>query len=236
MAAWIILIERPDGRALTDRMGLDGVELVMAFEEEFGIAFTNAEAERIETVGKAIDVIFNKLQETDSVSAENLVLGAVARVSGERLENLDRSTRLDEVFSTEARWDQWDLLQQELGYEVVPGPRLPWALTLLGWCVVFLPIVLLWPRIGWGIIVGLAAGFSYWLLVQRFRCVLPLKGKRVGDLIKPVEKRLAKSREKQGLSRSEVRAETVEIIVEQLGITPEQCTDDARFIDDLGVG
>jgi acyl carrier protein len=36
---------------------LDTVELVMAFEEEFGIEIPDEEAERIQTVGNAIDYV-----------------------------------------------------------------------------------------------------------------------------------------------------------------------------------
>ncbi|MDR0617643.1 MAG: acyl carrier protein [Endomicrobium sp.] len=36
---------------------LDTVELVMAFEEEFGLEIPDEEAERIQTVGNAIDYI-----------------------------------------------------------------------------------------------------------------------------------------------------------------------------------
>ncbi len=36
---------------------LDTVELVMAFEEEFNIEIPDEEAEKIETVGKAVDYI-----------------------------------------------------------------------------------------------------------------------------------------------------------------------------------
>lgn len=36
---------------------LDTVELVMAFEEEFGIEILDEEAEKIQTVGNAIDYI-----------------------------------------------------------------------------------------------------------------------------------------------------------------------------------
>ena len=40
---------------------LDTVELVMAFEEEFGIEIPDEDAEKILTVGKAIDYIKDKM-------------------------------------------------------------------------------------------------------------------------------------------------------------------------------
>ncbi len=43
-------------------MGLDSVELVMAFEEEFEIEITDDEAQLIITVGDARDCIVGKLQ------------------------------------------------------------------------------------------------------------------------------------------------------------------------------
>ncbi len=46
-------------------MGLDGVELVMAVEERFGIEITNAEAEKIITPGMLVDLIYSKVEATD---------------------------------------------------------------------------------------------------------------------------------------------------------------------------
>ncbi|HID10167.1 MAG TPA: acyl carrier protein, partial [Candidatus Latescibacteria bacterium] len=42
---------------------LDTVELVMAFEEEFGLEIPDEDAEKITTVGDAITYIKKKLQE-----------------------------------------------------------------------------------------------------------------------------------------------------------------------------
>ena len=44
-------------------MGLESVELVMAFEEEFGVEIPDDEAEQIVTVADARDFIVGKLRE-----------------------------------------------------------------------------------------------------------------------------------------------------------------------------
>lgn len=38
-------------------MGLEGVELIMAYEEAFGVQFTNADAERMRTPRDVIELI-----------------------------------------------------------------------------------------------------------------------------------------------------------------------------------
>ena len=42
-------------------MGLDGVEMVMATEERFGITISDAEAELIRTPGMLIDLVVSKV-------------------------------------------------------------------------------------------------------------------------------------------------------------------------------
>lgn len=44
---------------------LDTVELVMEFEDEFDISIPDEEAEKIQTVGQAIDYIQNRLESSD---------------------------------------------------------------------------------------------------------------------------------------------------------------------------
>ncbi len=57
-------------------MGLDSVELVMAFEEEFEIEILDEEAEQIITVGDARDCIVGKLRaragDPEAVDAEEV--------------------------------------------------------------------------------------------------------------------------------------------------------------------
>ena len=43
-------------------MGLEGVEIVLAVEDEFQIAISNAEAEKSDTVGKVVDLVYSRLR------------------------------------------------------------------------------------------------------------------------------------------------------------------------------
>ena len=57
-------------------MGLDSVELVMAFEAEFGIEFSDAEAEQIVTVGDAhygiLRQLYKRVQDPDTIDTDDV--------------------------------------------------------------------------------------------------------------------------------------------------------------------
>jgi acyl carrier protein len=61
-----------DAANLMDDLGadsLDAVELVMAFEEEFGIEIPDDAAEQIKTVGNAVDFIASQLSKSGKSTA-----------------------------------------------------------------------------------------------------------------------------------------------------------------------
>lgn len=67
-------------------MGLDTVELVMAFEKEFGIEFPDAVAERLQSVGGVASYVWEELQRRGDTGADvEAILARVRAITVEQL-------------------------------------------------------------------------------------------------------------------------------------------------------
>jgi len=74
-------------------MGLDSVELVMAFEDAFELEIPNAEAERMQTIGLTTDLITARLLAMGRPMARDRVLAMVCVVTADQCgTTLDRLT------------------------------------------------------------------------------------------------------------------------------------------------
>ena len=65
-------------------MGLDTVELVMAFEEEFDLRIPNDVAERLQTVGDVTDYLCERLDVVGRDDARSAVFWRVCRITAEQ--------------------------------------------------------------------------------------------------------------------------------------------------------
>lgn len=54
-------------------MGLDSVELLMAYEEEFGVQFDNIDAENCSTPRHIVDYIYERVRKTKDEPCPSLV-------------------------------------------------------------------------------------------------------------------------------------------------------------------
>ena len=81
-------------------MGLDTVELVMAFEEEFEIEIPDASAEEIVTVGDVVDFVaaefLRRGEKADSVAIYHRVKGITVRHLSVDPDKITRSSRFVE--------------------------------------------------------------------------------------------------------------------------------------------
>jgi len=121
-------------------MGLDGIELVMAVEEEFGISISDSEAELFFTPRDLIDHVSKKVNATSSDSAVTCVdlkccrpqkafyriRRAIVKVTKVKRGSIKPSTDLLSVFPAKRCSRSWRDFKGEigLGYCLMPSSRL----------------------------------------------------------------------------------------------------------------
>lgn len=229
-------------------MGLDGVELVMAFEESFGISISDGEAEKCVTPGMVIDLICQKLRMTDAKTCQTqrafyLLRRALMKHTNQPRAAITPATPLDQLLSRNSASVIWPLLGQSVEARTWPKLGLPRWLSntlwvLFGILALVMPVVLgaLYPWLPFVVrIVGLwlIAGFLTWgiiIMTRPLNCAIPRRYKTVADLVQPV---LAS--EQIQWTRELVSKRTKEIVIEQLAIPESKYSESANFIRDLGM-
>jgi len=121
-------------------MGLDGVEIILSVEEEFGISLSDAEAESICTPRDLIEIVCQKLNVEEDLDSdfENEELSlthyisqrAFYKVRTELIEtiavkrsNVQLHTRIEDLFPKYKGAGQWKLFVRSLG---IWGRSIPW--------------------------------------------------------------------------------------------------------------
>mgnify|MGYP005720113257 CR=1 FL=1 len=220
-------------------MGLDGVELVMAWEEEFDIQISDADAEKLTTVGRAIDFIYHEIggrPPTDPEAfAAKRISKQLAEVLGKPLDDFNRKTPILGLLDENSRPQQW----KRLG--LLPPYRAEWLRVvthLASWLVAYFLTANV-PSFGGRIepfwfFIPILLG-SYWLCFwfTRLWLIYPNAELTIDGWIAKEAERFAWKEVK--LSRQDVSDRVRNIIVEQLGVRHEQTREDAEFIRDLGV-
>ena len=187
-------------------MGLDGVELVMAVEEHFGIGISDAEASMLETPRLMANLVVRKV--SGEVGEDQCATQrAFYRIRRElRGMGLSRSAVRPEArfndLCGEETWRRRKAWWRRLGDRLNVG----WE---KGWRPVSIPFVPASRRIPPNL--ATVGGASKWLAARRF-----------GEF-------------GVRFSCEEVEAALPGIIVEQLGISPKHFDWDAEFVRDYGV-
>lgn len=117
-------------------MGLDSVEIVMGWEEAFGISISDAEAERLRTPRQSVDLIAGKLAAQDVPRGACLTLRAFHRLrhSISSTVNVARDrvrpeARLNDLVSTD-RWRTWQAVRSSCGLSRLPDDPTTWPRTV----------------------------------------------------------------------------------------------------------
>jgi acyl carrier protein len=219
-------------------MGLEGVELLMALEERFGVAISDAEAEGAVTPTAVVELIFGKLRSTDervcvSQRAFYLLRKGLARTLGvaRRSVALDTDVRCFAVGRSErAVWHDLKTTVQARSWPALARPF--WLLASL-WLLsmgMFCASLAVFPWYVAGACTGFFAFFAA-RLTQPFRSCIPVRFSKVQALVP-----FAVTSAAIAWTRDQVASLVKRLVIEQLGLREEQYREEAHFVKDLGMG
>lgn len=115
-------------------MGLDSVEIVMAWEEVFGISIPDADACNLLTPRNAVDYICAKLDAKDSTEPclAMATFHAVRRLLSETVsipaKEVRLSSKLQDLFHSSSRRSHWASFARQAGTSFTTGP---WGLKAM---------------------------------------------------------------------------------------------------------
>jgi len=226
-------------------MGLDAVELVIEVEEAFDVQISDAEAERICTVGQLYDwLIAAKAGELSArgkcLSATafyQLRRGVCARLVRDR-RSIRPHTNLESAVPRAERRQFWRDLEQDTRLTLPALTRPLWLVGLA--CAVCFAAAgsagLFAGPIGF-VVAFAPAAIVVEAVTRPWKIEFPPAFRNFRELSAHVLARnhTVLCQGHDGWSPSDVWDVLTSIIVEQLGVRPEQVTKDASFVSDLGM-
>jgi acyl carrier protein len=236
-------------------MGLDGVELVMNFEEAFGIELKDEEVTKTVTPRMVVDLIFSKLRTADERICQSQRAFYLLRRAFLPMFNLERRSitpemRFRALIPKSREKERWEQIKVAVAARSWPRLTLPfgmsWCLTAIGFAVfggtVFIAIRLFLDAglgiIDWvylGVLLGIGGIFIAGLfriaanrLTRRFGVRIPYRFKSMRDLVP-----YAITSDHIQWTREQVSAVVKRLVMEQLGLDESQYTEDSRFVEDF---
>jgi acyl carrier protein len=242
-------------------MGLDGVELVMQFEETFGIQITDEEAANCSAPRMVIEVVMSKLKAADehicrSQRAFYLIRKVLVRAFGVERKLISPDTHFRDFIPQTREKEAWEQIQLTLEPRDWPGlARPPWlsaVLRAIG-LVVFGATVAGMIRCGmiqWRGSIGakdwiqfvfvstfgagvltLLYGVIAALLTRPYCVFIPADIRSIRDVIPYA----MTSNHMPAWTREDVAMVVKRIVMDQLGLDESSYTEDSRFVEDFNM-
>ena len=227
-------------------MGLDGVELLMAFEEAFGLEISDAEAERMLAPRDVVDFVYRaRGLETKKIYLSRRAFYQVRRRlldAGHSRAEIRLETRLEDIFPRKGRRRKWPLVRGDFTTQQWPDLVRPkWLTRVLLVAVVIsaayagFSFAALSDGAGLAFIFAIPIGiFAAWMtrgLAAEFPGLAT-----IGDLAVSVScgtNALLSSDEE--LDRASISRIVKEIVIEQLGMSALDYGEDKHFVRDFGI-
>jgi hypothetical protein len=219
-------------------MGLEGVELVMALEERFGVAISDAEAEASVTPAAVVELIFGKLRTTDeqvcvSQRAFYLLRKELARTLGVSRRSVALGVDVRSFAVGRSEREVWNDLKTIVRARSWPALARPSWLVLGLWLLslgVFCAFLAVCPWYVAGACTGLVA-FVAVRLTQPLRLRIPARFSKIRALVP-----FAVTSDAIAWTRDQVASLVKKLVIEQLGLREGQYREGAHFVKDLGMG
>jgi acyl carrier protein len=226
-------------------MGLDGVELIMAVEEKFGIEIADEEAQNVLTPRILYELVEKKIRTIPTELCHSqrgfYILRRAFRAQFATNRKAFRpGVALDSLVPRQDRRRHWEELKRNLGALNWPKLKFPRVasfgifaaiLIVAGWTYS-------WARGSEGLILAsLSIGVSALVIIP---LAAPLRTSLAGQTVGSLSNFLVTSNSflvapmADAWTRESIRLQIRKIIVEQLGISPD-FSDCASFVEDLGV-
>jgi acyl carrier protein len=220
-------------------MGLDGVELVMAVEDEFGINIADEDAANLTTPRLLADYVVSRLGAPQPDDGHCLSQAAFYRIRSVLVKQFAASraevrpaSRIDLFLKGDIR-HQWRELMVAIEATHVPGlrcrPQIHYPLVV-GGLLISLVIFMSGAFPTWVAVSSFPVLLAFAIVVaNRLADVLPSGISTVGDLVPYVRPRY------NDWSFAYVLQRVIQITAEQLGIPIEKIEPDHHFVEDLGL-
>jgi len=236
-------------------MGLDGVELVMEFEEEFGIELKDEEAVEIVTPRMVVDLICSKLKNIDEHTCQTQRTFYILRKAFVKMFDLDRKSITPDMpfrnlIEKSKEKEVWEQIEIDISARRWPEFIRPlWMSRTLGAvgftifsltiCTAFYKFVLvdhidivegIFYAAILGIFLVILFGIIAAKLTRPWKIYIPPVFKSVRDLIP-----YAVTSDQIKWDREVVSIRVKQIVMEQLGLKESKYTEDSRFAEDFGL-
>jgi acyl carrier protein len=229
-------------------MGLDSVELVMEFEEAFGIKLEDEEVTKTVTPRMVIDLIFSKLKTADericrSQRAFYTIRRVLVQTFGLDRKSITPDMRLRDSISKPREKEVWEQMKAALSPRSWPALVLPrWmsrSILVLCFAVFVAGVIATIPlsrHVGAAFACGIALaglfGIIGVIITRPSRTLIPPRFQSIRDMIPYA----ITSDRMTGWTREEVAVVVKRITTEQLGLDESEYTEDSRFVEDFHVG
>ncbi len=218
-------------------MGLDGVSLVIAIEEGFGVTIADAEAEACLTPAAVIDLVFSKLRVSDqrvcvTQRAFYALRHGLVRTLGVARREVDLGTDVRSLQKGRSEREMWSDLRSAVHARTWPALTRPRWLTAGLWILSLGTFGALISQFHW-VIAATATGLvatAAARLTRRFRTCIPARYSRLRELIP-----FAATSDTIVWTRDQVASLVKKLVIEELGLKEDQYREDAHFVKDLGM-